>query len=346
MLQIETSGSWGGMGHEFGRALGDVLRRAVDAFVPRLRDDATLASHVASILEHRISAHCPSVLEETQGMAEGAGIPPDVLLAYRFVGEVNSALDVGCTVCFINTPGDGPLLARNCDIEKDWSVEIQTCWIRRPSGESSFVHNGYAGMVSPGAAMNEHGLGMAGASSHVSAGKTSPASKDPPASIFALMCMLGCRTVSEAATLISQHRFFSSKAANWIVADDTGQSMIVEVIRNEYPTQIPRPRDRSVQFCTNHSLKHIERIEPEAGYLQSSYARYGRLFHRLLEQPMELNRAHLSGLMAEVAEPGVCIAEQGLKLHTCYTTLFDLKRRVQYLADGHPTRAVHTEIVL
>ena len=83
---------------ERGRQHGEALRDEVRASLCRFLDDAAIrtglpgARYVEQFLADTdfvgaIRAHTPALLEELSGIAEGAGVPPEQVLAYNFLDE-------------------------------------------------------------------------------------------------------------------------------------------------------------------------------------------------------------------------------------------------------------------
>jgi len=342
MLFVETRGSWREMGRQYGEATREMLRRGIGYFGKWMLEDPQKTAKVAGRLRHDTLPVAKAVAEEIEGIAQGADLPVDTVWCYRFLPECAAALQMGCTVVALADSDRGPILARNDDIEPDLSVEIQVCHTSRPTdGPASMVLT-YAGFLAGGAAMNEHGLAVGGASAHT----TVPyAGGQAPFSVFFHLLLQRSENIAHFVRKFGELTYYG-KPAIVLMADDSGQSMALEMQPGQTLTRTPRQAGRDWQVCTNQYIQGVERIAPETEYLQNSYARYGRLTHRLGDWPMERTVENVRKLMAEVAAPGFCIPEQGLRLRTAYTSIFELKHRKMVLLDGHPATAPMREISL
>lgn len=341
MLFIETRGTWREMGRQYGEAARSLIHKAIAYFGPWLLTDAAKAARVAGYMRPHIGTVAPEALDEIDGMAEGAGISSDAMLCVRFLPEVSTALKLGCTVVYLQDSDRGPLLGRNEDIEPDVSVEIQVCHTCRPIDGPATMLLTYVGFMA-GAGMNEHGVGIGATSAHTT---KADGVGNLPFSLFWHLLLNRCRSVKEVQSKLSSQTFYGKTCAG-VIGDATGASMAFEMNPGEPIVYPARRQDRDWQICTNHYVQSIDQMAMEPAYLQNSYARYGRLTHRLGDAPMPRTVDHLKNLMTEVAAPGLCILEQDLKLRTAYTTIFELQHCRTILLDGHPSTAPIREISL
>jgi len=342
MIFLETRGSWREMGRQYGEATREALRRGMGYFGKWLLEDRDKTARIADRLRRDTQAVSRAVGEEIEGIAQGANLPVDSVWCYRFLPECSAALQLGCTVVALADSDRGPILARNDDIEPDLSVEIQVCHTSRPSdGPASMVLT-YAGFLAAGAAMNEQGVAVGGASAHT----TVPyAGGQVPFSLFFHLLLHRSENIAQFIKQFGELTYYG-KSAMCLVADASGTSVALEMQPGEPLTRTPRQEGRDWQICTNQYIQGVERVAPEVEYLQNSYARYGRLSHRLGDWPMRRTVENVRKLMTEVAAPGLCISEQGLRLRTAYTTIFELRHRKLVLLDGHPSTAPVREVSL
>jgi hypothetical protein len=255
--------------------------------------------------------------------------------------EVSSIVRSGCTVVFLGDTDKGPILARNQDIEPDVSVEMQVRQIRRPIGRAASVVMTYAGFVA-GTGFNANGVGVGATSAH----SIHPDGKgNLPFSLFFHLLLQQCASVDDFINRFSEQTYYG-KTVVGLMADAGGSSAGFEMNPGSPLTFVPRRQDRDWQAYTNHYQKSVEQIAPEVEYLQNSYARYGRLLHRLAEVPIARTAAELRQLMTEVAEPGLVVSPKDLSFPTAYTTLYYLKHGRATVLDGHPSKAQPMEVCL
>lgn len=342
MIFVETRGGWREMGRQYGEATRGLLRRGMEYFGNWLLEDKEKTARIAGRLRRDVLGVAQAVGEEIEGIAQGADLPVDSVWCYRFLPECSAALQSGCTVMALADSDRGPILARNGDIEPDVSVEIQVCHTSRPDDGPASLLLTYAGFAAGGAGMNEHGLAVGGASAHT----TVPyAGGRVPFSLVFHLLLQRSRNVAHFVRQFDDLMYYGKPAMS-LAADASGASVALEMQPGERLTQTPRPEGRDWQICTNQYIQGVDRIAPETEYLQNSYARYGRLSHRLGDWPMERTAGNVRKLMTEVAAPGLCISGQGLKLRTAYTTIFELAHRKMVLLDGHPSTAPMREVSL
>jgi len=342
MLHIETHGSWRQMGEQYGEAARSLIHKAIQYFAPWSLRDGARAAKAASFVRTSVGREFPELIEESEGMARSAGVNPDAMLVLRFLPDLSAAAQLHCSVVFLNDSDRGPVLARNEDIEPDVSVEIQVCRTARPSEGPATVLLTYVSFVA-GVVMNEHGLAVGGTSAHATGAESSQGGK--PNSIAFHVLSNRCRRVGDISRELS-HRRFAGKGCVAIVGDATGDSSLLEFLPGLPPVITPRPRDRDWQACTNNYITSIDRVFIDPPYLCIGYARYGRILHKLSDNPMARTIENVQRLLGDVAMPGPCVPAAGLKLNTAYSTVMLLRDRRLLLADGHPAKAEFQEFAL
>ncbi len=331
------------MGQQYGEALRAELRRAIEHFVPWLLSDVPKTQRVAATLRQSIGTEFREVLDEIEGMARGANLPQHAVVLWRFLPEISTMLEPGCTVAFIASSDCGPILGRNEDIEPDLSVEIQVCRTTRPENGPASLLLTYAGLMATGVGMNEHGLAIGGASAHTD---KRFGSGGLPNSLASHIVLHRSCDVADAHRQLASHTFRGKPSVS-VVADASGRSMLLEMMPGAAPLMAARAADRDWQICTNFFVASEELMSRgETEYLQNGYARYGRLMHRLADVPMPRTAANLQALMSEVAAPGLCLVEKDLKFFTAYTTLMELNSRRLRVSEGHPSQGRYREVQL
>lgn len=331
MLHIETSGTWRDMGRHYGEALREQIAQCIEQFAPWLLPEPQ--QHAAAIADLRatLNAHCPELCEETQGMAEGAGLDEDVMLAYRFFHEVRLRAREECSVVFLADTPSGPLLGRNCDLSPGFEAQVQLCHIRRPMEGPACVLTTYVGMAG-GVGVNERGFGIAGASAGTDAvyGRAGL-----PGAALCHLLLHRCGSVAEARALLADLPFLG-KPMNLIAADATGASVLLECAPGRLAEQVPRAADSDWQACTNFFLSGAIPIRTDAPYLSNAYARYGRIVHRLGSEGLPRSVEGLQELLTDIAQPGLVCPAETSPFRTAYSQVMELSSRTMHLCPGHP----------
>lgn len=331
MLTIETSGSWEEMGEQIGRTFPDILRQCMDQYAPWLFSEPGSVQPVIEPIRSLLEETCPQLLEETGGLARGADMDPDIVLGYRFLGDVRTRMAERCSVVYVAESASGPLLGRNCDLEPGFEAEIQLRRICRPEDGTASIQTTYLGMAG-GVGLNGHGLGTAGASAHTPEryGDTGL-----PGHVLNFLMLNGCRNTNEVRTLMAAHAFWG-KSYNLIVGDAAGASVLLEMAPGRTPVQVDRTREQDWQGCTNFFMSGEIPISPEVDYLQSAYARYGRMAHQFSSGRVERSVSGLKQLMTEIAQPGFCDTGRDGKVKTAYSQVMELRSGKMYYTPGHP----------
>ena len=341
MLFIETKGTWHDMGAQIGEAFADQLHRCVERYSPWLQSDPGKYAAAIDSLRSQLDTLCPELLEETAGLADAANLDPDLALGFRFFNEIRQRASDGCSVVYLGNSDAGPLLGRNCDLSPGFEADIQLCRICRPESGWAIVHTSYLGMAG-GVGLNEHGLGIGGASAHTdrSYGRTGL-----PGQVLNFLLLHRCRDARDARDLMAQHPFLG-KSLCQIAGDAGGDSVLFEMAPGRTAVQIPRPSDAGWQVCTNFFVSGEIPTLPEPEYLQSAYARYGRMVHLLDSGLAQYTVLGMKQLLTDIAQPGACDTGRDGKVKTAYSQLLDLAGRAMHVTPGHPAEESWKEVSL
>lgn len=341
MLHIETRGSWREMGRQMGETFRDWFAPTLEHFAPWLvREPETWAPAVATV-RAILEQHAPELIEETEGMAEGAGLDGTTMLGLRYFNELRKYGPPGCSGLFIARTDRGPLLARTCDIEPDISAEIQLVRVCRPDGGPDTILVTYLPLTG-GVGLNEHGLALAG-SSATAVG--TPEAEGVPLAVVNHLMMHRCADTAEACETASSFSV-RGKGAVEIVCDGSGASALLEFAPGHETILNPRRTSRSWQVCSNFCFSPELVNAAGPAYLENAYARYGRIMHQVAEGFMSRTLAGVKQLFADIAQPGPICHEPHGAFRTAYTFVIELRHRTMHLCPGHPAENDYMEISL
>lgn len=330
MLFIETTGTWRQMGAQVGEAFRDQLRMVIDRYHERFVGRSERSEKAVAAVEAMVLRYCPELVEETEGMAQGAGVDRNVMMGQRFFSDVKNFMRQDCSVIYLADVPGGPLMARNCDLNPVFDPEIQVCQVARPSDGTASIRMVWLGAVGQG--INEFGVVIGAASAH--AARTF-GHDGVPGALLGQLIMRDCRTAAEARALLARHVFLG-KGANLIVGDARGDSLLVEMVGGRTPILTPRAKDRAWQACTNFYFSPEIPNRPKADYLENAYARYGRIAHQFEWGGVEHTFEGLKTLITEVAQPGLCCPGGENRIVTAYSQIMDPVQRRMYLCPGNP----------
>ena len=342
MLRIETKGDWRQMGRQVGEEFREHFPGCMERWCPWFVAEPEKFAVPLKAIEELLRRHCPDALDETEGMAEGAGLALRLMLGYRYYPEIARRWREGCSAVFLAESDCGPLLGRNCDLHKG-DTEWQLLQIVRPRGGPAAVYCTYLGLAG-GVGLNEHGFALGGASAHTHAEYDDDGRLGLPGSVLFRLMRQRCRTVAEAREFMAAHSLLG-KSANMIAADASGDSVLLEMASGRTVVQCDRPPGKTWQGCTNFFLSGQIPMRPDSPEaFANSYARYGRMAHQLDHGLVEPSVAGLKRLLTDIANPGLCCPPNGL--YTAYSHIMDLSGRKMHLAAGHPNEVAWEEISL
>jgi len=155
MRSIELSGTPLEIGRQYGAAFGQEIQERYELHCVRTR--RTPDKLPASVMKY-VEQRCPDLLEEMDGLAQGAGLSLEQAVTYNHFNVME-----GCTPIFFRDSDAGPLLAQNLDATED---ERHSLIVRvvRPRGGYAMMGPARIGTVWIGTGMNEKGLCCSGVS--------------------------------------------------------------------------------------------------------------------------------------------------------------------------------------
>lgn len=157
MKFIELKGTPKEIGRQQGSAFKDDIHACYEHYcIGTGKTPDKLHRSIPAYLEK----HCAYLLEEMEGIAEGAGMEFEEILVYNHFNAVK-----GCTPVFMRDTEAGPILAQNLDAV---AAERESLVVRivRPTLGNAFITASFVGTVWLGTGMNEHGLALTGVSAH------------------------------------------------------------------------------------------------------------------------------------------------------------------------------------
>ena len=329
------------MGAQIGETFREWFPPVLEHFASWLSADLDTYRPVIGELRALLLAHCPEIVEETEGMADAVGLDHDLMLGLRYFNELRQRMDPGCSGLFLAESDRGPLMARTCDIEPDLGAEIQLVRTCRPNDGPATVLTTYLPLTG-GVGLNEHGVAVAGSSATARV----PRSGDGlPIAVMNHLLMTRCQSVGEAQELLSQHQV-RGRGAVQLVCDRSGASMMVEFVPGRPTTLTPRRPDRDWQACSNFCYSAGLTTNAGDRYLQNAYARYGRMVHQVAEGITPRTLDGVKQLILEIAQPGMVCPEEYCFFHTAYAFVVEPQSLKMHLCPGHPAMEEYVAIAL
>ena len=304
MFFVECSGDPHEVGVQHGEMLKEEIRRAYAEWEAEkwLADD--LAPCRTRVQEY-LREHYPEMLQEIEGIAEGAGVDVDVPFALTGFNSIQPAL-TECSVFAVRGEDRRGCVGKTHDIgvvEQRWGL-VQK--IRYANG-MNMIRAGSVGSLWTVAGINERGMAVATASGPRFTGQDGygvPQHAGPTPVLYR------CKTVGAAI-----HEFrkmtFAGKGLNMALADAQGD---VAAIEKSFDKQAVRYPKKGPAFATNHytgaEMKGHMKVDA-----QNSKERFKRLKEVLAPGVFADPVAKLKEVIADPSEPGA-ICREGKTLTT------------------------------
>jgi len=215
MIHVKLAGSPYEMGYQHGQA----LRPLVDAMV---RYESRRHAHVPpspldlESVAQRVTQAAPALLEELQGIADGADVAYDLLL------EMNLRVLHYCTVIVFPCTNEGSLLGKNLDFP---IYAYQALFTVEPDDGYAFTHIGCAGSVASYGGLNRAGLAMGHAAVPL---KDALDGEGLPVAFLRRQVMQHCATTRQAIELVDRYDAWRM-GDNLLFLDRAGDAAAVEI---------------------------------------------------------------------------------------------------------------------
>jgi isopenicillin-N N-acyltransferase-like protein len=217
-----------GTHRELGRQHGEQGRAQVRGFLDYLAHSLRLSREGLQSRALRFlplfEQHCPHLLDEVRGLAEGAGVPLAEALAVQIRGELGFITDEACTTFVISPRGTASgevLIGQNSDVEPELE-EFAYVLRLEPEGKPAVLMWTFGGMI------GYHGLNSAGVAHFANSLGGGPAWRMGLPHYPVKRLMLEQRTINQVLALLERVPVCSS--GNYVLCDGEGRIADVEMI--------------------------------------------------------------------------------------------------------------------
>jgi isopenicillin-N N-acyltransferase-like protein len=231
-------------GRSAGGALGEEIEATLQAFLAlavssrELSIDAVLRLGEAALT--RVERWQPHIVEELEGLSEGAGVAPELIAALNARAEIVPGRG-GSLVARLDDPA-GPWLAQNWD-DAPAAGERSIVWIGELPGDDRFVTVTEAGILAT-LGINSRGLAVGFT---VMQHRRDGGPMGVPVHVIVRALLASCATVEDAAALIADTQASSSSAI--AIVDAAGGGAVFELA----PAGVARLDPRSSRLAhTDH----------------------------------------------------------------------------------------------
>ncbi len=240
MKFIECFGAPKEMGRQYGEQAREEIQR--DLELRCRQSDKTRLEILSRLSIQVLRTYLPDVLEELEGIAEGAHVDLKQVLFANHVDTFGNEVE-RCTPVILRNSAEGTIIAKNNDapLNEEYPFVIRSC---RPDKGLPFIHVTYAGWLSGLDCMNAEGL----ANTHGSVGSVFDKS-GPRVDIRlkAYQLLLRCRTVDEFISGLNEAPL-TGKGFNIAAGDKSGNTVMLDAA---IPFIAVRHRNKQFDYATN-----------------------------------------------------------------------------------------------
>lgn len=342
-----------------GRQYGTQARERVERSVALYR---RVFEHYAGWPWDRVTSHArdyrpaiddahPRYLEEMAGLAEGAGLAADDILAINVRTEIMFAAVARqaageCTAFAVlpsGTAGGHPLIGQNWDWKPHCTETVVVLEAEQDEGPS-YVTVVEAGLLAK-TGMNSAGIGL------VTNALISDRDRGDPGLPYhvILRAILDARNLPDALDAVTRHQ--RASAANYLVASRDGMAVDIESAPGDHAQVWLTWPDPDALAHTNHYLAETGLKDVMRWYAPDSPFRHRRASTLLAEHRGRVHPAMLQAMLRDhVNHPaGVCAhpdpalpeLEQDMSVAS---VLYDLESRTMWIADGQPCEVEYRRV--
>ncbi|MBL10260.1 MAG: hypothetical protein CL402_07075 [Acidiferrobacteraceae bacterium] len=343
MIYIQCKGSAYEIGKQHGELCPEAIRTSYKAWAPKNDLNTPEIRREIKLAKKRLDQYFPELLEEMQGVADGASLSLDQILCMNTEFEFISTAHLlpSCSNIGFKASEYGVLLGKTADWYPDNSHEFTMAQNFIPSDGYEFYHFGSAGALWSEGGLNKSGLAM------VLNGL--PTTGSPTNSVPTVALTRGvlqwCRDVKDAVAWLEKYDVLNW-GFNLTLADKTGALCYVEVAPGQQAVFYPT---KDYLIHTNHCLeKNVQetQLAPDEtaliGYpdlLSNSRARYDNLMELVPGSPRSLE-SMMAILRNRSTVGAISQAGESHGLKTVYAVIVAPEAGILWGSEGFPPESL------
>ena len=225
---FQASGSNRDLGRQHGEQSRSQLRGFLDYIGKLLKLPRQELAERALRFLPLFEKHCPHLLEEVRGLAEGAGVPFADALVVQLRGELGQVTKEGCTTFVISAQGTAAgqiLIGQNSDVDPEFE-EYGYMLHLEPEGKSALLMWTFGGQI------GYHGINAAGVAHFANALGGGPAWRFGLSHYPIKRRMLECDSIAGILELLRTVPVCSN--GNYVLCDGKGTIADVELTPEGY----------------------------------------------------------------------------------------------------------------
>ena len=243
---VKAEGTHRELGHQHGEQAVESIRAHLDHIGSSQNLSSDELQAKALKFKPLFDQYCPHLLDEIEGLAEGAGITVAEALACNLRGELGKAPAEGCTTYVIGRSGTAAgevLVGQNSDMSQP-NIEMGYMLHLKPKDKPQVLIWTFGGMI------GYHGMNSAGVAHFANALGGGPKGQFGLSHYAVKRMMLECSSVYEVMDIF--HRVPLASNGNYVVCD--GDGVIIDIEANSTGPQILGDEKRGYIAHTNHYL--------------------------------------------------------------------------------------------
>ncbi len=326
MRRVELSGTPYEMGLQHGTTCAAAVNSAIENVVFGRQIDAAHRERVVQQMARNVERVFPESLEEMQGIADGAGLQRDDILAYASCMEVGRTA-VGCTNVALRTDEHGVVHYKSNDVGKD-SIGTYVFWDIRPDKGHPFICVSGPGAPWMGPGVNDTGLTFGGSSIMNS---DQDWENGIPTNLLQRYLLQYCADVEEGIALCESTPVMNH-GMNIMLTDPAENAVVVE--RSATRMAVRRMEGDAI-WCANHYVTpEMQDVDSRtnADFRANTEGRWALLAELTQEEPHTLEQ--VARIARAHADP-VSMCQHG-PMHSAFGLIAIPRDRTLLASDGYP----------
>jgi len=322
-----------GTHREMGRQHGEQAIRQIKAHVELMCAQQRLSREQlkrrAAQFQPMFERHCPHLLEEIRGLADGAAVTLEEAMACSVRGEMHNAREEGCTAYVIGRGGAAGreiLAGQNSDMGSD-VIPLAYVLHLQPQRKPEVLLWTFGGML------GYHGLNSAGVAHFENALGGGPGNRFGIPHYPVERMMLECDRLEDAIDLLRKMPLASN--ANYVLCD--GQGHIADVEATTAGAEIVPDQGAGYFAHTNHYLcKRYALAENFKRSLEDSFPRQDRIDSLIKSHYGSIEVDDIKRFLSDHSGYPTSICRHGGGMRTVASMISEPARRSMHVAVGNP----------
>jgi len=338
MKVVECSGKPREVGQQTGEALRDEIRCCLEMWS---RVEENEWAKRLPIYVEVMRKDLPDVLDEMQGMAEGADVAPEEIYLLNFPKYPDElGMGEGCTNVVFAAGPDGPIWGKNNDGGPPGKQLPVSARVIRPAKGIPVVEFPFCGMVGVGDGMNAEGVALG----HSSVGSMFQRSdRHLPIRPWSHHALQHCRTAAELVEVMAS-RPLRGKGYSYVCVDRNGSMCSIEA---PCPLlQVRHSENPRGAFCVNcYLLPALAQADRRNAQGKDDALRRKAFIEKELEKDLPTGLERMKSMLRSHGEPASLCRHGGKdSSHTEYSVIgLPGQNRVLFY-HGNPCRGEYEEI--